>query len=299
MNQFVKIFTFLMVGWASSVLAQEESYKLVGALIIDSDQMIPFKISFTVLEDGSLKGFSETNFLSEDKTTSDITGLMNRKNKWLSFSEQSNISTSSKADTDEFCYVTVKQLTWTRDNDKAVFNGDFIGTYPDGSQCAMGKIYLTSMGMIKSLASKNDKVKIIADSLQQHFNMQQDSIEDDIKVNGVNKINKPSSQKYLSWNSDKINLRIWDQFEEDNDMYSLYFNDSLYFKNEVATNMKKSYSFDFVSDTCKVTVIAENEGNRPPNTFEVQMVDINNIHNLQSKLKKGEYFEILIYRQEP
>lgn len=299
MKLYLRNFTFLFLLWASELVGQEESYKLVGALIIESDQMIPFKLSFTVLKDGSLKGISETNFLSEDKTISEIIGQMDQKNKWLSFSEQRNLSTSSSAEANEFCYVTVTNLTWTKDKEKAIFNGDFIGKYPDGTQCALGKIYLTSMDMISSLANKNDKIKNLADSLKQYHFSQSDSNNQDLQANRPNAHGTINNQLIFSWNSEKLNIRIWDQFEEDNDMYSVFFNDSIYFKNEIATNMKKTYSFDFVGDTCTVLVIAENEGNRPPNTFEVQLVDSKNVHNLQSKLKKGETFKILFYRPRP
>ncbi len=298
MKFFYLIFTFVIVCCLTELTAQVKSYELVGTLKTENDQLVPFKLKFEVREDGSLHGQSETNFFSEDRTKSEISGKLDFKKQYLSFGEIRNLSTSSNANPNEFCYIRVDKLPWKKSVNKTIFNGRFTGFYPDSSICAKGDIYLVSIDMLKEFVDNNDALSGIKDSLKQHYGdsltpISREEIikEIDIKAPLINE-----SKAVFQWYSSEIRINIWDNFEEDNDLFSIYVNDELRHQSEVATAFKKPYLFRFEGDSCTIRIVAENEGTRPPNTFQAQLVDSDKSRTLETKLKKGEFVEFVFIK---
>ncbi len=281
--------------------AQPEKYELAGTLKTENNQLVPFKLNFSIDEDGFIKGHSETNFYSEDRTKSEISGRLDFKNRSISFSETRNISTASSASPDEFCYIHVDQLPLKKSQSKTIFNGQFRGLYPDGSVCAKGEIYLVSMEVLKEFVENNKMVSGIKDSLQrQHNSVSSQKIPIELKTDeNPGPTLTHLDEKLLEWQSNEIVLNIWDAFEEDNDRFAIYVNDKVLYQNEVATHFKKQYRFNFVGDTCIVKIVAENEGIKPPNTFQAQLVDGQKSQRLNTKLKKGDYVKFVFIKIKP
>ena len=50
-------------------------------------------------------------------------------------------------------------------------------------------------------------------------------------------------------------------------------------------------------DTCRISVVAKNEGRIAPNTFRAQLLDSERSHSVGSRLNQGESVVFLLSRQ--
>ncbi|MDZ7847580.1 MAG: hypothetical protein U5L96_12880 [Owenweeksia sp.] len=301
MRNFLIILFAFLISSDDGLWAQTENYELAGTLKTDGNLLVPIKINIEINSDGTVTGSSVTNFYSEDKTESKITGQVDFKNQVLSFAEVQNISTSSDANDDEFCYIRVERLPWKQSKSKTIFNGSFSGHYPDSSSCAQGEIYLVSMDLLKNFVDENKMLSGLKDSLKHHYQnleSQEKSAEENTKVD----LKAPllnETEAFLNWNSADIRIHIWDSYEEDNDRFDIYINDSLFHNSVVATAHKKLYRFNFTGNACTIKIVAENEGKRPPNTFQAQLIDSAEVHTFETKLKKDEFVKLTFVRPRP
>ena len=135
MKKFLHFLLLFLVTFCGAI-GQPDSFQLVGTLKTESDQLIPIKIDIEVQAEGKIKGISTTNFLNEDKTESRLEGTVDFEKQTLAFDEVGNVSTSSDAEENEFCYIRVKNLHWRQSHEKSIFNGKFNGYFPDSSVCA-------------------------------------------------------------------------------------------------------------------------------------------------------------------
>ena len=99
----------------------------------EGSELIPLELKFEVNQEGRLEGTSVTNFFSQDRTKSRIVGQVDFERERLSFREVENLFTRSDADEQEFCYVQVPDMSWKEEGSKAVYEGRFVGYFPDSS----------------------------------------------------------------------------------------------------------------------------------------------------------------------
>ena len=121
------------------------------------------ELKFEVDQKGRLEGTSVTNFFSQDRTKSRIVGQVDFERERLSFREVENLFTRSDADEQEFCYVQVPDMSWKEEGSKAVYEGRFVGYFPDSSTCAEGTIILASPEMLERVIKESKKIRKILD----------------------------------------------------------------------------------------------------------------------------------------
>ncbi len=295
----------ICIFFHSITSAQTKKYTLIGTLKTDAEQLIPIKLNIEVNRNGTLSGSSVTNFYNEDKTESKIQGKLDLKSQRISFREVSNISTKSDARADEFCFIQVENLAWELEKDKTIFNGKFKGVFPDSSTCASGNIYLVSMDLLKKMVQDNVKIKEIHDSLI-HSSKEADTIKTPVSQKNTTEPAQPALEPTLmhealftiNWTSDVIKLNLWDSYKEDNDQVNIYVDDVLVHNAIKVKKRKRSFYFDLENDTCTLKIVAHNEGRTPPNTVNAQLIDEGKVQPLLTKLKKGEYVEVRIIKQQ-
>ena len=268
------IVNFLLI---SSGFSQEEnSQEFIGALHTSNNDIISYKIKFNILEGRKLEGTSQTDFYGKNNTKSKITGTIDKKGKNISFSEISNISSSSEEDAQTFCFVRIDNLKIRKVKGKGIIQGKFNGFFPSGDTCATGTIYMASSELLAEL------------------NISEDSIR---KLDSLVKLNKPSSEiKYLrdndvlnvNWTSKKIILEVWDGSKEDNDVISIYFNDHLIEENLIIKNDKRKISIPFSVEKGTLKIVAINEGESATNTVNFLLKNGNELNSFTSILKEGE-----------
>jgi len=266
--------------------------EFVGALIVPKNQIITYKISFEIKDDNTIEGLSTTDFLGENKTISKISGTFSA-DSILSFHETANLSTISNSDNASFCYVFVNSITLKVINEKTLLQGDFIGKYSNGNNCAEGKINLISTNIIKELQTLIDSSKIGSDTTEKitsFLNAVTTPIEN-IKTIHSNE------ELVIEWEKDSIEFDVWDGYLEDNDVISIYQDGKLIESFYTISNNKKTFKLPFYSDTSLIEIIAINEGGTVSNTVNYNFKDKITQTPIISSLKKEESIFIRVTRK--
>jgi len=260
------------------IIAQNNTtaYEFIGALRTSNDEIISYKINFQEIENGKIEGESITDFYGENKTKSKITGVINFKEKKLSFREVENIKTISKESQTIFCYVYVKDLKIRTFKQKRIIQGEFNGSFKSGEHCASGSIYLAETKLLVDLNISNDSIR---------------------KLDSLMKVAVAMKEVKFLQNNDKVNFTshennivfdVFDGSKEDGDMINIYYNDKLIEENLIIKNEKKKIIIPFNEKKGIVKVVALNEGKNGSNTANFIVFHSKKSTPIMSNLKKNE-----------
>ena len=284
-----KLFIVLFLNTAVLAFSQvDNEYEFVGALQIPNQQVITYKIIFTEVEKGKIEGESFTDFFGVDFTKSKIIGTINKRKNKISFTEVGNISSTSTKDTATFCYISVEDLKIKSIAKNRVLHGDFNGFLANGDSCASGTLNLVGSEVLEKFNINNDSLKKIDSILKS-----QKPLDKPVEVGSLteNILQLKNDDKIsIKWNSDKIVINVWDGSKEDNDMISIYFNDTLIEEDLVIMNDKKS--IEIPNNTGVLKIIAVNTGDKGQNTVNILLKDNDELKHMMSVLNAGE--EVLI-----
>lgn len=279
----VVYFLICHLFYISSLYAQQsEKSEFAGILKSSSNDLITYKINFKDVGDGKIEGESFTDYNGQNSTKSKIKGTLNQKDKKISFHEISNISTKSKADANQFCYIHVENLKMEEINGQTIIRGKFKGFYASGKKCVDGTIYLAGAEIVAQLEKLKDlDSTALRDSLS---NLLEKKSFDSKKSARV-----ASNETFdIKWNSDKIVLEIWDEFSVDHDIITVSYGERKILENYEISKVKKIIEIPFKEGIGKITVKAVNEGTSPPNTVCIMLKDGKTTTPLISILQKGE-----------
>lgn len=285
MKKTLIFFVLLSLFWNGN--AQDTNkQEFIGALTTTSNTIISYKLYLTVRGDGNIEGISVTDFYGSDITESKIEGHIS--NKKISFVEKENISTKSTEDETSFCYVSANDLKIRTVQDKQIIQGEFVGNYSSGKECARGVIYMVSSNVLEEVRSIVDSLSFGADTLIKLHSLLNaaESHENDVR--------KYTSNDALEteWQSNEIVFNVWDGYSEDNDMISIYANNRLIEKNLIIKNEKKTIRFAFEGERMIVRIVAISEGSSPRNTVNFILQDGETQNPFILSLNKGEEFSI-------
>lgn len=127
---------------------KEFDYELLGALALESNQLISYKIVFNARENGFIEGYSYTDLSGENETKSYIRGYYDVKSKNIQFKESDILYTKSEFLPEEFCFVSFKGK-FKGETKKKLLEGNFTGIYDDRDTCAIGKLKLVSTKFVE------------------------------------------------------------------------------------------------------------------------------------------------------
>jgi hypothetical protein len=294
----MRITFFLSIYFFSflSIQSQEKKqfdYELLGALVLNSNQIISYKIQFNSNKNNFIEGYSYTDLDGENETKSYIRGYFNPKNKNIQFKESDILYTKSKFLPEEFCFVSFKGK-FKEDSNKKLLNGDFIGIYNNRDTCATGSIKLVSTKFvekrIKKIYKKIKKIKKV-DSL----------VKDEIKPENYlrkfseTKINSGETVSVFIYTS-KMKMEIWDYGIEDGDIITILNNGIPILENFSVTRIKKSIFLDLKEDKNVLKIITVNSGKLKTNTTKLKLYDFRREYEVIANLKEGKAASINIVK---
>ena len=286
-----KLFIVLFFNITAFAFSQvNNEYEFIGALQITNQQVITYKIIFTEVEKGKIEGESFTDFFGEDFTKSKIIGTINKRKNKISFTEVGNISSTSTKDTATFCYISVEDLKIKSIAKNRVLQGEFNGVLANGDSCASGTLNLVGSEVLERLNLNNDSLRKI-DSILKSPKPLDKPVEVKVRPLTENILQLKNDDKIsIKWKSDKIVINVWDGSKEDNDMISIYFNDTLIEEDLIIMNEKKS--IEIPNNTGVLKIIAVNTGDKGQNTVNILLKDNDELKHMMSVLNAGE--EVLI-----
>ena len=109
---------------------QKFDYELLGTIILESNQLISYKVQFNLEENNFIQGYSFTDMNGENETKSYIRGYYNAKSNDIQFKESDILYTKSEFLPEEFCFISFKGK-FKGNTKKKTLDGDFIGIYDD------------------------------------------------------------------------------------------------------------------------------------------------------------------------
>lgn len=289
MNYFLmKKFIFYITIFICPTLTVAQNnitYEFIGTLQLSNNELISYKLSFKDLVNGKIEGNSITDIYGEDRTKSVIKGNINFTEQKISFIETANLSTKSKANESDFCYLIVKNASFKTIKGKTILQGKFSGKLPNGSVCANGKLYLISTSYLQQLENNylnTDKIKstdTLAMLKEKMLLLKQRAEKNTLKSNEVLNVN---------WQSNEIILEIWDGEQEDLDEISVFVNDKKIVDKLSLKRQKKVFIIPLNEKVASIKITGLYEGLSAPCTANINLKDGTEITPIISVLKKGE-----------
>ena len=271
----------------------QESQSYVGVIKLSDTTLISYKVSFQ-LDGEKVKGYSISDLGGDNETRSNIFGEYNKEKKTLDFREVGIVYTKSVVSRDSFCNINarIKLFAFGKTNK---IKTNFIGLFPDHTPCIDGELLLSAQAKVESridkIEDKLNKSKRVPDSIKQRLNLHK--MVDSLQMN----ILKKDQILSLFSTSKMVKFTIYDGGKEDGDRISIFANGTPVLSNYEASNEKKVFTVQIVSDKTTIMIKALNEGLIAPNTVIVEIEDDNNIIKALSNLKAKELTKIDIIKQ--
>lgn len=278
-----RIFFLILICLTRMTLGQGFEYEMIGFLIPSDGERITYKLAFNENEKGAIEGISITDFNGQHSTTSKIKGKFGPKHDYISFKELSNLSTSSDLPDSTFCYVQVEKLPLQSVMGKTIIRGNFQGVYKDGEFCAEGRFELIGAGVLEALKQSDEQ----RDSVSRVEKVISELVDFRNELETAEILMAGSELTYQS-SGDEIILMLWDGLKQDNDRVHIFVNGKLKYKDFLIVQEKRLIKIPITSEGIEIKIEASDEGDSPPNTVNLILLDGVNARPMQTRMHKNE-----------
>lgn len=257
-----KILLLLII--CSNLSAQKiNNINYSGLITLSNKTFLPFEIELKE-QLGVVNGFSLTGKGTKNETKSDISGTYNKNEKLYILKETQVLETNSEEELSSFCYIHMRIKETGKLSSKRL-EGEFIGYFSNGEQCATGKIILIEKEKL------DKKVNQITKKIEKKIKKENKKKESDPIME--TKILKDDSDMQIQWSSEKLIIYIWDANTEDGDRVNLTINGKTKLKNFETKRKRKKIKYRLSPGTNLIEIKAMNLGSNPPNTSRIELVD--------------------------
>ncbi len=292
MKSIINFIIIIFITHVSNAQA-DKKFEYAGTLELSSKQLITFKIEFKEISPGIIEGTSLTDIYGKDKTASVIKGSINWSNNLISFKEESNINSQSKADPNTFCYISVTNAKINTIKGKSIITGKFNGQFPTGKDCESGSIYLIESNFINKVVKDPPKdLHKLADSL---LNATKNNPNKDAKP--ATNILKNNDVLRINWESEEIIIEIWDSRNIDGDEIALYVNGNKVLDRFIMGPEKKTIIVPFKEKKGSIRIEALNEGKMKLCTANFTIRDGEANTEVVTVLKKKENVMVVLNKK--
>lgn len=291
--KILKIFLFLVL--TSQFLLGQNNNKYTGFIKIQDTLLIKYKLEF-IEDNGTISGFSLTDFGGAHETKSKIVGRYDKESKLLSFKEVEIIYTKSPVSLDayDFCNVNFEPSKFKLGADK--LSGDFKGRFSDGKECIDGELAMSSVekiaNRINKFTNRVQKSKRIEDSTKQK--VQNLKILDTINHNVLKKGEVTS----VIVKSSDVNFLVYDAGQIDDDIVTIKQDGKSILSKYRITDKKKILSVNMNKEKISLTIHSDSEGTIGSNTAIIEIVNGDNTIKTMTNLKKGETTKIDLLQKQ-
>ncbi len=288
-------FLLLIFSLPLYLAAQSKQVDVSGIIIINGSSTLSYKLVFTDSV-GYLKGYSVTDVHRKDETKARIEGKIDRKEQTISYKETAIISSKALSDTTQLCMVQAK-LKYRQASKGMMLTGNFTGTELNtGKECAKGTITMLNTEALNELFYPNPQKDTIASVEKVNTNKPVPNLTDTFTTH--DEITQGIETVY-DWRSDTVLLDLWDGGQIDYDVVTILYNKDTILKNYTLKAEKIRLRIPVISngaDMDQLTIIAENEGNEPPNTANLTLIDETKKYNVIAYNNVGQKAVINIKR---
>jgi hypothetical protein len=278
----------------NSSLVFSQEYEFTGLIKLNKTTVISYHLSFTE-RDGKISGNSITDLGGDNETKNKVEGFYNKKTNEFSFTEKNIIYSKSKIVKNDFCYLSYTSKLKLKESQKKI-SGKFKSFFKDGKTCLNGQIDLVefkkAQKRIQKINSKIQNSKLIPKEKKDSIHL--DKMLDELTVNKIVKDQVTS----VYWDSDELQLEIWDANQEDGDEISITVNDRAILKNYKTLNTKKHLSIKLDTEITSLKITANSVGRVAPNTAKISIKNAEKAIDLVSDLEKNETTTIQVIKDK-
>ena len=224
----------------------------------------------------------------KDETKARIEGKIDMAEKSISFKETSVIPRPIPSDSVIMCMVHAK-LLYKQASKSMMLSGNFKGVdEKTGKECAKGTITMLNTDLLNELFNPAPKHDTISSAPKQNTKKIYTNPIDTFTTN--DEITRGIETVY-DWRSDTVVIDIWDGGQIDYDVVTILYNKDTLLKNYTLKAEKKRLRVPLSSngsDMDQLTIIAENEGNEPPNTANLTLIDEQKKYNVIAYNEVGQ-----------
>nr|WP_315151617.1 hypothetical protein [uncultured Flavobacterium sp.] len=271
-----------------------QEYEFTGLLKLNKTTIISYHLSFTE-RNGKISGNSITDLGGDNETKNKVEGFYNKKTNEFSFTEKNIIYSKSKIVTNDFCYLSYTSKLKLTESQKKI-SGKFKSYFKDGKSCLNGQIDLVEFKKAKKRIHKmNSKIqnsKLVPKEKKDSINL--DKMLDELTLNKITKDQVTS----VYWDTDELQLEIWDANQEDGDEISITVNDRAILKNYKTLNTKKHLLIKLDTAITNLKITANSVGRVAPNTAKISIKNSEKSIDLISNLEKNETTTIQIIKDK-
>ncbi len=275
---------FILVSQLS--YSQSNPFEMSGELRGEGLRPIPYTVKLWSDDQGFLYGNSWTKTETQGMIVSKLYGRLNADDSTISFREIGNEIQNEPHDSVRFCFIHVENQKIVYKNENLILNGKFKGLFSTKDLCARGELILVGK------RNQFDAFLGVEDSTSQQVielpkvNVQP-SDEGPLQSGDVLKLEVSTNTLYLS---------IWDAFDEDYDLVRITLNEVLVEDSVAIFNKRKKMSLELTEGVNLLRIEALNEGVTPPNTMNAIIAEGTvHEHEIVTKLRKGQFVELLLY----
>lgn len=282
----------LFYGVAFSCIAQQTRFELRGTLLVNGGNALPYIIS-VIEQNGTLSGYTLTGEQGQE-TKAMATGHINHKKHTLELQETSIVYSHAIGLPLLLVYASMNYTTAVH---AAVFTGTFKAVDSTGKTKANGSINMFSMSDLEQwenpALSKPTAVPV-QEKVDKPVKQAIATTDDNVKQ----EITKGTAGTY-NWYSDTVIMEVWDGGIIDGDVITILYNNIPVLNHFTLTSDKKTlYLPHSAQEMDTITIIAEDEGNEPPNTADIFLTDGKIKHRVLAYNDKGQHALIRIKRMK-
>jgi hypothetical protein len=271
----------------------QERQEYMGLLKLNDSAFISYRVNFE-LNKGILSGYSVTDFGGAHETKSYIKGKYDEGENIFSFAEYGIEYTKSEVAAYDFCFVNFTGKLRKLEKQKQI-DGVFEGLYADGESCIDGELTIKSVEKIykqaQNLNKKIARIDKIPDSIKQKIDL--------LKAIDVSRLNvlKKNETTSVFWDSDTLNLVLWDAGKIDNDKITILFNGKTITNHYTLKKDKITFELQLTQKTNVLVIKAENMGEIHPNTAKLVLEKNDQKIDLMTNLASTEATTIHIIKK--
>ena len=277
----ILILLVIMLSFLKSVSGNDNfKFSYSGTIVVDN-KPLSFSIYFNKKK-GKVEGYSLTNIGNQNETKSKISGIYFKSDKSYQLIESAIIETKSKIDTNNFCFIKMQLFEKGKLGNKRL-EGNFSASLKNDSVCTKGKVFLMPKKKIDKKLKKIDK-KI---SKNLPFRNERTTIL------------KNGDEHLLYCKNQIIKIEISDADLEDGDKIELKINDNVILDNYITTKKIKRITYKIVKEETNIYVKSISDGESPPNTSVVKIIDGENVNPIIAEMQKDQTVKIkLVYKKK-
>ena len=286
------VLLILLCGCPRPVFAQAKELLLNGTITMQTGEQFPYKL---VLKEagGKASGYSVT-FSEPEETRTTIKAIIDRQMQTVSFKETAIIASHSHRTKAYMCLIDA-QLEVQQGSAGKVLAGLITSKEADKTACTPGTITFSDAREIERLFSYNDEPDtVIVMKKRVIAPVGTTTVTKAPTIPIIEKITT-GIEKTFEWYSDTVVIDLWDGGDIDGDRITLRLNGKPLLERYYLVKEKKQLRIPVPgSGVYTLSIMADNEGDDPPNTASLLLTDGAIPYSVLAYNNKGNKAEIKI-----